>query len=148
MKIGLLGLCIFLIGLNTAVADDAADVKKLEIQLWEAWHNHDLKTWNELTAPEYIWSDGKQMRDYSAVRKEFDLARLEEYKTSDMQVVRVSPDVIVLSYRAFMKGIYKDKPFQADVAECSVWVKRDGKWRNAMLQEVEVSGKETQVTPP
>ncbi len=148
MKIAILVLSIFVIGMNSAMADDIADVKKDEIELWEAWHNQDVKKWSELTSPEYVWSDGRQIRGYSAVEKEFGMGKLAQYKTSDMQAVRISADVIVLSYRASINGVYNGKPFQSDVAECSVWTKSGGKWRNVMLQEVETSGKETQVTPP
>jgi hypothetical protein len=92
-----------------------------------------VNKWTELTAPEYVWSDGKELRDYAAVRQLFGMGKLEEYKT--MQAVRASPDVIVLSYRASIKSIYSNKPFQSDVAECRVWVGQRGKWRNTMLQE-------------
>lgn len=132
---------------NVAVADDMSDVKAAEIRLWEAWHHHDLNTWVELTSPDYVWSDGRDLRDYASVRKTFDSGTLQDYRTSEMHAVKVAPDVIVLSYRAHMKGVYEKKPFESDVAEGSVWIRRKGQWRNLMLQEVEVSGKETQVVP-
>ena len=148
MKLAVFVLCIFAFSANLAVADDIAGVKKLEIELWEAWHHLDVEKWNQLTAPDYVWSDGKQMRGYDAVRKQFSMGKLEEYKTTNMQAVRVSPDVIVLSYRALLKGVYNKKSFQSNVAECSVWAKRNGKWRSIMLQEGEASDQETQITPP
>jgi hypothetical protein len=118
-------------------ADDIADVKALEIRLWECWRNHDVKTWADLTSPDYTFSDGKDLQSYADVRKMFDMGTLEEYKYEEMQAITVAPDVIVLSYRASMRGIYMKQPFDRHVVECSVWAKRKGKWQNIMLQEVD-----------
>jgi hypothetical protein len=65
-----------------------------------------------------------------------------------MQVLDVAPGVIALSYRAFMKGIYRNKPVRLNVAECSVWVKREGGWRNVLLHEIETARGMTKIKPP
>ena len=125
---------------------DVAEVKALEIRLWDAWRTRDLPTWQDLTDPSYSWSDGKDRKDYAAIRKEFDTARLEEYRTSEMQSFDIAPGVIALSYRAFFRGTLQNKPIRSNVSECSVWVRRDGKWRNVLLQEVETDNRKVHWT--
>jgi hypothetical protein len=140
MKTAFCLLCVLAFSLRGAAANDVAEVKQLEIRLWECWRNHDLKTWAGLTSPDYTWSDGKDHRNYAEVRRMFDMGTLQEYRTGEMQTIIVAPDVIVLSYRASMRGIYMQKPFDSQVAECSVWVKRGRKWQNILLQEIDTSG--------
>jgi hypothetical protein len=130
---------LFLLALLTL--DDVATVKDLEIRLWEAWRTHDHAVWQSLTAPEYVCTDGAIRYDYKDIDQMFHDGRLEQYKTTAMQVDRITADVLVVTYRAWMKGTLKGKPFERNVAECSVWVRRNGKWLNAVLDEVDLPKK-------
>ena len=129
-------------------ANDVAEVKRLELRLWEDWRTHDVDEWSQLTAKDYSWSDGKDMRDYASVRRELDIARLERYRLTPMQVFAVAPDSIALSYRAEFSGSYEGKHTAESVSELSLWAKRDGRWQNVLLQEVPTGSGETDVKPP
>ena len=134
--------------LAAAQAASVGEVTALEIRTWEAWHHHDLKAWSELTAPEYEWTDGQDRRGYADVRRTFDLGQLQEYRLGKINAFVLGPDEVALSYRAFQRGIYRNKPFQQNFTEFSLWQKRGGKWRNVLLQEVQTSPGKTIVKPP
>ena len=133
---------------SASPAASVSEVTALEIRLWEAWHHHDLKAWSELTAPEYEWTDGKDRSGYADVRRTFDLGQLQEYRLGKINAFVLRPDEVALSYRAFQRGIYRNKPFQQNFTEFSLWEKRGGKWRNVLLQEVQMSPGKTIVKPP
>lgn len=134
--------------LAAAQAASVSEVTALEIRTWEAWHHHDLTAWSELTAPEYEWTDGQDRRGYGDVRRTFDLGQLQEYRLGKINAFVLGPDEVALSYRAFQRGIYRNKPFQQNFTEFSLWQKRGGKWRNVLLQEVQTSPGKTIVKPP
>ncbi|HKF41580.1 MAG TPA: nuclear transport factor 2 family protein [Thermoanaerobaculia bacterium] len=113
----------------------------LEQQLWEGWKRHDLPAIKKLTAPEYVSISESGTTPWAGIEKTFADYRLDDYGIGPIHVQRASPDVVILSYQAEIRGAVSGKPVSRRVAESSVWVRRAGKWLNIYLHEITIPGK-------
>ena len=113
-------------------------IVKLERDMWEAWHKHDLAALEALTSPDYVTVNEFGRSTWAEVKAGFDDATLNGFTLGEMNTVRVSRDVIVVSYPAEIRGTYKGADISRKVAECSVWRREKGRWRNLFLHEITV----------
>jgi ketosteroid isomerase-like protein len=67
--------------------------------------------------------------------------KIEKYSTEGMKAQAVAKDAILLTYVVNYKGTYKGKALPARSIASSLWVMRDGRWREVFYQETPV-GKE------
>lgn len=68
------------------------------------------------------------------------LKALPDYKIADRQLSKVevrpvTADVALAYYRSVIKGTYKGAELPRQVRIIAVWVKKDGKWKEASYQE-------------
>jgi ketosteroid isomerase-like protein len=113
-------------------------IVKLERDMWEAWRKHDLPALRALTSSDYVTVNEFGRSTWAEVEGSFGDASLESYTLGDIDPIRVSRDVILLSYPAEIHGTYKGADISRKVAECSVWRREQGRWRNVFLHEVTV----------
>ncbi len=61
--------------------------------------------------------------------------KLAEYAVSKMQVKLLGQDVALVTYAVTMKGTYKGREVPPRSFASAIWVKRSGKWLEALYQE-------------
>ncbi|HEY7099330.1 MAG TPA: VOC family protein [Terriglobales bacterium] len=128
-------------------ADDFSQLKELERQTWEVYAKKDLAGLKALLAPDYLFSDGESIQNWQQVVDSFAAENITSYKLSDMQALKVSPDVVVLTYTAEQKGTFEGKDISGPLSVASVWAKRGGKWLSVYVHEVPLANKEAATTP-
>lgn len=119
-------------------AYDIASVKALDHELWEAWRNNDLTTINRLCAADYVSDDGETAVNLAEVQRYLAGTRIREYKQSEMKALRVSRDVVILSYTVEVSGTEFGNELPHNLAVANVWVRRGGKWLSVFVHEVPV----------
>lgn len=119
-------------------AREIAAVKALDHQLWEAWRNNDLAKIKSLCADDYVSDDGETAVNLGEVELYLASTRIREYKQGQMRALRVSKDVVVLSYAVEISGTEFGKELPRNLAVANVWVRRGGKWLSVFVHEVPV----------
>jgi uncharacterized protein (TIGR02246 family) len=61
--------------------------------------------------------------------------KFTEYKTGPMAVRPLADGAVLVTYTLAQKGTFQGKPIPTRAHAAAVWVKRDGKWREAYYQE-------------
>jgi hypothetical protein len=115
---------------------DVAAVLRLEREMWDAWQRHDFAAVKSRTAPDYVCATETEYYPWSVIEKGFDDYRLESFSLGKMEVLKASPDVVVLSYAADLKGAVGGKDVSRRVAESAIWARRNGRWLAVYLHEI------------
>ncbi len=115
----------------------AAQVISLEKKGWEALKKQDVEGLAGMTADDFvgIFDDGSRVTKDELLKTLPDF-RVTKYDLSDIKAVRVTRDVVLLTFKA--KYTTKTKGQDAatkSVHAASEWVRRDGKWLNVFYQE-------------
>lgn len=112
---------------------------KLERQSWLDWRAHNLAAIRGWTAPDY-WTVSESGADqglgFPDIVRMFDQAALRSFRLDSMVARQISPDVVIVAYNAHLETTFEGKDASRDVAEASVWVRREGRWLNVFLHEV------------
>lgn len=61
--------------------------------------------------------------------------KLSEYKAGEMRVTLLAREAALVTYPLTRAGTYKGRPVPRKSFASSVWVKREGKWRESFYQE-------------
>ena len=115
---------------------DAAAVLRLEREMWDAWQRHDFAAVKSRTAPDYVCATETEYYPWSVIEKGFDDYRLESYSLGKMEVLKASPDVVVLTYTADLRGAVGGKDVSRRAAESAIWARRSGRWLAVYLHEI------------
>jgi len=118
---------------------ETAEVLRLERAMWEAWKRRDLDTIRRLTAPDYrtVSEAGPEKAGgFDDVIRSFPKFHIRDYHLGEMVPQVVAPGVVVVMYGARIEGTYGDEDISREVAEASVWVRRDGRFLNVTLHEI------------
>ncbi len=65
--------------------------------------------------------------------------KIEKYSTEGMKSQTVTKDSVLLTYVVNYNGTYAGKALPARALASSLWVLRDGQWREALYQETAVA---------
>jgi len=117
---------------------ELTEITKLERDMWEAWHARNLEALEALTSPDYTTVNEFGRSTWAEVKAGFADATLSGFTLGEMNTLRVSRDVILVSYPAEIHGTYKGADISRKVNECSVWRREKGRWRNLFLHEITV----------
>jgi hypothetical protein len=128
-------LLMYAVGLASA-ADEVSQIKDLERQTWEVYVKRDLAGLEKITAPDFIFSDGESTQNWEQTKAGFATELITSYKLGGMNVLRVSPDEVILSYQAELVGTQDGKDISGRLAVASAWAKRKGKWLSVFVHEV------------
>ncbi|HEY6148820.1 MAG TPA: nuclear transport factor 2 family protein [Thermoanaerobaculia bacterium] len=122
---------------GTVASDsDIAAVLRLEREMWDAWQRHDFAAVKSRTAPDYVCATETEYYPWSVIEKGFDDYRLQSYSLGKMEVLKASPDVIVLTYSADIRGAVGGKDVSRKAAESAIWARRGGRWLAVYLHEI------------
>ena len=108
---------------------------RLERQAWEAAKAKDYGKYVRLLAEDFL--DVEPVGVITKSEEENGIVRLtvEDYKWEGLRVVHLTPDVTLLVYKATQKANFSGQPVPTPTWVSSLWVKRNGKWLNALVQE-------------
>jgi hypothetical protein len=115
---------------------DVAAVLRLEREMWDAWQRHDFAAVKGRTASDYVCATETEYYPWSVIEKGFDDYRLQSYSLGNMEVLKASPDVVVLTYTADIRGAVGGKDVSRRAAESSIWARRSGRWVAVYLHEI------------
>jgi hypothetical protein len=85
-------------------AGDIAAVKALDPQLWQTWRSNDLATVKRQCAADYASDDGKTAVNLAEAERYLAGTGIHEHKQGETRALRVSRDVVVLSYVVEVSG--------------------------------------------
>lgn len=141
----LLAICLLAISpLALVAADDAApaakDVAKALRQLNDAFVTRDAGVLKKLMTEDHVSITsyaGKEGRD-----KQIEALanfKIEKYSTERMKAQVVTKDSVLLTYVVKYQGTYQGRALPARALASSLWVLRDGQWREALYQETPIA---------
>ncbi|MGB8933430.1 MAG: nuclear transport factor 2 family protein [Anaeromyxobacteraceae bacterium] len=122
-----------------ATAITEKELIELERKYWQAMKDGDVDTALRLTDVPCIVSgpQGVGSIDAPTFKKMFKAGpRLERFEFKDgAKMATLGDDVAVLAYEVHEELTVEGQPVRIDAAECSTWVRRDGRWACAQHSE-------------
>jgi hypothetical protein len=108
---------------------------RLERQTWEAVKAKDYQAYVRLLADDFLDVEPVGIITKSEEEKGIVQLTLDEYKWEGLRVVHLSPEATLLVYKATQKANFGGQPVPTPTWVSSLWIKRSGKWLNALVQE-------------
>jgi uncharacterized protein (TIGR02246 family) len=119
--------------------DVARDVERSVRSIQTAFNKGDVDTLRVLMTDDHLtvltYAHFSNREDQLKLLSEF---RFADYQIDGLQVRGLTETVAVVTYRATIRGTYGKRNVPSPVNVGEVWVKRDGKWRQASYQETPV----------
>ena len=112
-----------------------------ETKVNEAVAKRDVKTFNELVAPDALSADMGGFMKASEFAKSFDKVKVESWHLMDTKVMWIDDKSAIVTYTWMGKGTYMNQPMPGTAYASTVWTDRNGKW-------VAVFHQETAAAPP
>jgi RNA polymerase sigma factor (sigma-70 family) len=111
----------------------------LEKRAWEAAKNKDVATLRKTCASDFlaVYSDGTRLT-LDEYCKALSLIDLKKYSLSDVRLLSLGPDAAVLIYQADTHSVVLGATLKERTQMSSIWVRRDGEWRNVFAQETPI----------
>jgi hypothetical protein len=121
-------------------ASDEALIRDLETKSWDAWKAQDAAFFEGFLSPDHIEVHGYGVVDKAAVVAGVRSARcsVSSFSLGPMSLVALSPDTVAVTYRAEQDTKCGAAKVPSPVWATSVYVKRSGKWLNALYQQTPV----------
>ncbi len=120
---------------DTALRDQLVALEK---QSWAAWQAHD-----GLFFADFLSDDHVEMGSGGAAGKAAIITfvaspacRIDNYAVDNFTLTRFAPDTALLVYRAEQKTVCNGIPVQSPSWVSSLYVRRNGKWQNALYQKM------------
>jgi len=116
--------------------DVARDVERSVHAIQSAFNGGDVATLEALMTEDHVtvltYAEFSNAASQLKVLSEF---RFSDYAIDGLGVKALGQDAAVVTYRATIRGTYKGKAVPSPVNVTQVWVKRDGKWIQAVYVE-------------
>jgi hypothetical protein len=133
-----LALCLTAIaGVAWAATPDISDqLIKLEKQSWVAWQKHDARFYQGFLSDDHVEVGFAGPGDKANVVKGVESGcTVKSYDTKGFKVSRLGPDTALVTYWASQDTLCGGQPVPSPVWASSLYVKRKGKWLNAVYQQ-------------
>lgn len=116
---------------------DAVTTK--EKQKWESWSKNDTDFFKSSLAEDFIAIDSSGLVIKKPEMVEYVVEQeVKDYSINDIQVVTLSEDTALVTYRATQHYTYKGQEVENNVVASSIWVNRGSEWVNILHQETPV----------
>ena len=136
----LIGTLGFKTSAQSKSAGVATQIITLEKAGWEAWKNKDASWTQKNTTEEFLSINADGMSDKKQVIKSTASdCKVEKYALSNFKFVKLTDTVVILTYEAMQKGTCGGKKLALHVRSTVNYVKRNGKWLEALYMEVSVT---------
>lgn len=124
---------------QTKMANNAklqAQIIALETAGWEAWKNKDSAWTRDNVTEEFLLVNSESVSDKAQVIKATatDCA-VKSYSLGNFKFVTLDKDSVLMTYTAKQDGVCSGKTIPANVRASVVYVKRGGKWLEALYME-------------
>lgn len=139
-----------------ATAITERELIELERKYWQAMKDGDVEAAMKLTdtpcivsGPQGVGSLGT--KDFEAMFKAGDWKLLSFQLKDGAKMRTIGSDVAVLAYEAHEELTVDGEPVSMDVADCSTWIRRDGRWLCASHSETiegDPFGRDRAAIPP
>jgi len=149
LAVGVIVCVSVIIGGSLLAQDAKSSVTSIEKSLWEAWKNKQSEpfqqnlTDNSVSVSPMGISSGKEQMVKEMTATPCDV---RSYSLSDWQVHEVTPDTVIVTYKAKQDATCQGNKVPADVLASSVYVKKDGKWLAASHFETPAAQSQTMKT--
>lgn len=110
---------------------------RLERQGWEALKVKDYRTYVGVLAEDFLDIEPVGIITKSEEEKAITQLTVDAYKWEGLRIVHLSPDVTLLVYKATQKANLGGQPVPTPTWVSSLWIKRNGRWLNAFVQETQ-----------
>lgn len=129
------------------LAQQSAPAKAIEAKLiaaehaaWAAWVSRDTAAYlRDLDRHEVMLDNtGRSTLDVGELARVMATCRLTSHKLDSLKSTQLTPDVVVLTYRAAVQGTCAGKPLP-QVWASSIWVKRGSRWIGVFHTEAPVA---------
>ena len=132
-------IILIVLGSLLVVAEGRADVQeeveKAKQVLQAAYNSRDANVIQQRTTADHLsitplyefFSQADQLKalpDY----------KFSSYKMAGLQVIPLTKDVVLLTFRADIDGTFRGRQMASKVRVVETWVRRDGKWLQASYQ--------------
>jgi hypothetical protein len=109
----------------------------MERRSWEAWKNMDPEYFRNFLSEDHIDVGGYGVLPKAGVLKSIEqrACTVANYEVSDFRFTQLSADTAVLTYRAKQDTKCGNNAVPSPVWVSSVYVRRKGKWLNAVFQQ-------------
>ena len=127
-------------------AGDAAlreTLTNLEKQSWVAWKGHDAKYFQNFLSDDHldVRPNGTASKASVVAGVGSPVCTVESYTVDNFQVTPIANDVALLTYHAEQKTTCGGAAVPSPAWVTSVYVRRGGRWLNALFQQSAASGK-------
>lgn len=114
--------------------NDSLKIK--ESSMWQMWKERDAKSFAALLADDFydVYLSGETAGKAELMRG-FNDAELLDYALTSMNVVTLSSESRLLTYRAHIRGRVAEKLLEYDVDVTSAWAVRGGEWKSVFYRE-------------
>jgi hypothetical protein len=115
----------------------AAELERLERASWVAWQNHDRKFFSDFLSDDHSEVGGSGVADKNSVVSfvASGACTVNNYSLDEMKVRQLAENVAVVTYRATQNTTCAKTRVPSPAWVSSTFVKRDGRWRNAIYQQ-------------
>jgi hypothetical protein len=115
----------------------------LEKQSWVAWKTHDAKFFQTFLSDDHIDVGPRGTTNKAKVVAGVGspACTVESYSVDNFQLTPIADDAALLTYRAEQKTACGGTAVPSPAWVTSVYVKRGGRWLNALFQQSPVGGK-------
>lgn len=133
-----LALCLGLGAASAAAAadDTAAALIALEKQSWVAWQGHDGAFFERFLSADHVevGVEGPYGKRTVVAGVAEGGCTVRSYEVDAFKVTRLTPDAAVVTYRASQDTLCGGARVPSPVWATSVYIRRDGRWQNAVYQ--------------
>ncbi|HKP75252.1 MAG TPA: nuclear transport factor 2 family protein [Longimicrobiaceae bacterium] len=107
-----------------------------ELSMWGMWKNRDAASFARLLADDFfdVFLDGTVVNKQQLMQ-EFTQAELLDYSFSPVSVVHLTPNAVVMVYRAQLHGRQGMADIHRTVDVTSGWARRNGRWLSVFYRE-------------
>ena len=112
-----------------------AQIIALEKAGWEAWKNKDAKWFQNNSIDEVMWINSESVTDKPQFIKDLSTCDVKSYSLDNFKFVMLDKDAVLMTYTAMQDGVCNGKKIPLQVRATVNYVKRGGKWLEAMYME-------------
>ncbi|MEO7674657.1 MAG: nuclear transport factor 2 family protein [Pyrinomonadaceae bacterium] len=120
-------------GTNSSVE---TQIIALEKASWEEWKNKNASWFQTYLTDDALNINGSAVSNKSQIVKSTGSdCEVKSYSVDNFQFVMLDKNAALITYTATQDGVCSEKALPASVRASSVYVKRGGKWLNALYME-------------
>jgi hypothetical protein len=113
-----------------------AQIIALEKAGWEAWKNKDSSWTRDNVTEEFLLVNSESVSNKTQVIKSTGTdCEVKSYSLDNFKFVTLDKDSVLMTYTAMQDGVCSGKTIPANVRASVVYVKRGGKWLEALYME-------------